>query len=323
MEKLYDKLILLAVLIALLITGFLTLTQYNGLKALDLDLPTFSQMNDYENVVVDQNIADPEEWKEPKMQRDIPDEFWKYSVFTPPKIYIDDDGELIAKEPGVLVTPPPEKVIPPFGVVFTDISREKFRYQYSSFSGTVDKAKISIINTDDSTDVVSGRIGETNREAKIKFLSFTEKKEEIINEKGLRLVRVARLRVRDLESGKEFTLTNQIGEEKVYTGTLNITITSQLDPAVNEIIQLNRFDSNSSPFKTFKVFNFEENFTYKLTEVYFDDKKVLISKTNKEDGTSIEMLLEKEVLYDLEGNILEEVSEDSPEDSTQDPFLLN
>lgn len=310
MEKLYDKIILLIVIIALIVTVFLTLGQYNNLQAFSPELPESFETLPYESVKADQKIADEVVWNEPTNQREEEgDGYWVYSVFTPPKIYLDKNGGFTATPQDIVLEEEKPEPPKPFGVIFTKAVREKFRYQFNSFSGTVDNARITIINADDPSDSVTGRVGETDEKAGIKFISFKEERVENMGEFGIEIVRVASLTVRDLNSGKEFELTNRSGQETVYTGLLELTFVSQNNPENVETIGVKGFNPEEDPLKTLQLFSFDDQFQYKLTQVFWKEREVFVSKINKSEGTSIDLTLKMGVEYDIEGNLFKDMNQ--------------
>jgi hypothetical protein len=299
MKKIYDKVILLVVIILLLATGFVALTQYNAVKSFNPELPVLGEVLPYEPIKVNQSVYEQEMWPEPSSQRE--DGYWKYSVFTPPKIYIGDNGEYVATPPD---EEPPEVVEPPkvpFGVVLVDMKRDVFRFEYSSFSGSVENARISVRNVE-TDKIIQGRVGETIDEEKIKFVSFKEERVERNGEYGTEIIRVAKLVLRDLKSGNDYTLTSEESEKTIFTGLLTVTIASQSNPEEIKKVEIRNFELKDK-FETLEIFKME-GFNYKLQEIYFIEDSVQINKVNLEDGTSHTIKLSKGVMYEINGEIM-------------------
>ena len=162
MEKFYDK-VLLLLAVALLGVGLLI---YLNLGSNTVDsLPLVENRDPYQPIEFVPTVPAKSDWEEPSAQSAGPD--WLFQVFTPPKIWIDENGEFTAE---ALTEPVP------FGISLLSISKQAYRFQFQSYLG--DDQKPVFIVLDDLVKGESLRVRLTEDNEDFKILSYELVKEE-------------------------------------------------------------------------------------------------------------------------------------------------
>ena len=119
MEKFYDKVLLL---LSLCLLGVGVLMYFNLGGTSVYQGKRVSNSEEYQNIDFVASISEKADWVEPVAQ--AAGEDWLFEVFTPPKIWIDDNGEFTAEGASEYI---------PFGVSLAGFSKEKYRFQFQSF----------------------------------------------------------------------------------------------------------------------------------------------------------------------------------------------
>lgn len=216
MNKIYDKL-LLAVAVLLLAGGIFLYTQSSG-SAPDLLTPAVKQPadNPYQPAPVPSSEAVDSSWPEPVEQSSS----WVYGVFTPPKIFIDENGQFTAEGR----TPPPPPV--PFGVYLADISRNPYRLQLEGYieEDRSDPQKTLLLMFDEEKQKqVRLRPGDVKEGSEFKLLEFQIDR---IRDGDNNIDVVAKATILDERTGEEVVLVH--GERRFDSG-VTIEIGSEED----------------------------------------------------------------------------------------------
>ena len=167
MKKIYDKLFLvLAVLV--LCSGVFLYLEYTGkaptsFASIEVEVVGISYQNEDIPSAQTQEVS----WPEPTSQSAGPE--WIYDVFTPPEIYIDQDGNFVPT--GWKPAPPPA----PFGVYLSDIIREPYRIQLEGYieEDRSDPSKsLLLLYDEDAQKQVRVRPGNESVDSEFEVISF-------------------------------------------------------------------------------------------------------------------------------------------------------
>lgn len=223
MNKIYDKL-LLAIAALLLAGGVFIYLQKTG------DVPTLSAPadvqpagNPYQPEAVPSSLNTDGNWPSPKVQSTG----WLYDVFTPPRIFIDENGQFSAEG----WTPPPPPV--PFGVYLVAIDREPYRIQLEGYieEDRSDPLKTLLLMFDEEAQKqVRLRPGNANAEAEFELLSFDI---ERIRDGDNNIEVVGKAIILDQRSGEEVIL---IHGERLYDSGVTVKIGSKEDPSYEVVL---------------------------------------------------------------------------------------
>ena len=220
MNKIYDKL-LLAIAVLLLAGGVFLYLQKSG-AATSLNPPTDVQPADkpYLPEIASSLSSAEVNWPEASEQSTG----WRYDVFTPPKIFIDENGQF--SEEGWEPPAPP----PPFGIYLAQIERKVYRIQIEGYmqEDPTDASKSLLLMFDEEAQKqVLARPGEEKTEAEFKLLSFDI--ERLYNEDG-NIQKIAKATILDQRSGEEVVLTYQ---ERRYDSGFTVVLRSDEDTSFN------------------------------------------------------------------------------------------
>lgn len=220
MIKIYDK-ILLFIAVLVLAGGVFLYMQKSG-DAFSLKVPADVQIDN--NPYLPKAVSSPTpvevNWPEASKQSTG----WRYDVFTPPKIFIDENGQF--SEEGWEPPEPPS----PFGVYLVQIERKPYRIQIEGYiqEDLTDVSKVRLIMKDEETQkTVYVRPGEENPDAEFKLLSFDI--ERLRDENNMPSL-VARATILDQRSGEEVVL---IKGERHYDSGFTVVIRSDEDASFN------------------------------------------------------------------------------------------
>lgn len=220
MNKIYDKLLLaLAVLALLAGVGFYVMKS----GALPSAQPQVGQPADhpYQAIPVPQSSEVAATW--PEATEQAPGEL--YDVFTPPEIYIDNDGTFIFKPPYDDTKPKP-----PFGVYLAEIKRDAYRIQLEGYieEDLSDASKSLLLLSNEETGTqVRARIGQEKAAAEFKLLDFTIERLRDEDDNPYKIVKATLL---DQRTGEEVVLTHG---ERLFNDSFTITVRSEQDASVN------------------------------------------------------------------------------------------
>ncbi|MFP4166397.1 MAG: hypothetical protein ACLFUF_04420 [Opitutales bacterium] len=260
MTKIYDKLLLLLALGALLAGAGYYYLQSGNMPSEDPQVETEPAANPYKPVSVTESESGAANWPEPSEQSHGPN--WVYDVFTPPKIYLDEDGNFSA-EP-IEPPRPPE----PFGVYLADIDRNLYRLQLQGYvrEDRSDAKKSLILLADEEQNKrVRVRVGETVEDSEFEVLDFEIKREE---SEGGGVNNVGVVTLRDMRTDETIELDD---ETRRYEDSLTIVIRSTNDPSIKKEF--------SEADQRFEMLDAE----YILESIDIENKSVTVTKLPGED----------------------------------------
>ena len=220
MNKIYDKL-LLATAVLLLAGGvFLYLQKSGAVTSLNPSIDV--QPADKPYLPKTASSLSPAEvnWPEASEQSTG----WRYDVFTPPKIFIDENGQF--SEEGWEPPVPP----PPFGIYLAQIERKPYRIQIEGYmqEDPTDASKVLLLMFDEEAQKqVLARPGEEKPEAEFKLLSFDI---ERLYDEDNNIQKIAKATILDRRSGEEVVL---IDGERRYDSGFTAVIRSDEDAGIN------------------------------------------------------------------------------------------
>lgn len=220
MKKIYDKLLLLLAFLALLggVAFYLLKSEEATNQKSDLVLQPAD--NPYQPVSIPDPAVKAAEWPEPGHQSSGPN--WVYDVFTPPKIYLDAEGNF---------TPvPPKPVGPPepFGIYLAAMERKPYRIQMQGYSGARDKpdeAALFLFDEERQLRFII-RPGQSNDEAGVEVLDFTIDR-RIYDNTNVEVIAIAT--VLDKRSGQEVKLNDN---ERMFESEVSVVFRSEQDSEV-------------------------------------------------------------------------------------------
>ena len=220
MNKIYDKLLLaLAVLILLAGIGFYLMKS----SAMPTAQVQFGQPEDFPYDVIP--VRQPPEivatW--PEVTEQAPGEL--YDVFTPPKIYIDDDGTFKFKPP----YSDDVEAKQPIGVYLADLRRNAYRIQLEGYIDDRSDASLSLLLlfNEETGKQIRVRVGDEKDDAEFKLLHFGI--DRLRDDDG-NPYKVAKATLLDQRIGEEVVLTH--GERLIAEG-VTVVLRSDEDPTVN------------------------------------------------------------------------------------------
>ncbi len=220
MNKIYDKL-LLFIAVLVLAGGVFLYTQKSGATH-SLEVPIDVQPIDspYLPEAVSSSSPLQVNWPEASEQSTG----WRYDVFTPPKIFIDENGQFSeeAWEPPV----PPA----PYGIYLAGIERKPYRIQIEGYmqEDITDASKTLLLMFNEETQKqVRLRPGEEVTDAEFKLLSFDIQR---LRDEYNNIQKIARATILDQRSGEEIVLTH--GERR-YDSGFTVVIRSDEDADFN------------------------------------------------------------------------------------------
>jgi hypothetical protein len=258
MNKIYDKLILAVAL--LLLAGGVFLYFQNSSATPSLDASVNAQPGDkaYIPQEVLASASTDANWPLAEPQSTG----WRFDVFTPPKIFIDANGQFTEEgwEPPV---PPP-----PFGIYLASIDRKPYRIQLEGYieEDRSDSAKTLLLMYDEEAQQqVRARPGDEKPDAEFKLLSFDIDR---IRDADNNVEVIAKATILDERLGEEVVLTH--GERR-YDSGVTVVIRSEEDPNyVKELTEV--------------PIDFEGPMgQYTLLEINLEDTTVTVKKQGVED----------------------------------------
>lgn len=271
MKNFYDKL-LFGIAALVLIGGVLLYLLQSGAKAdqgSGLSLPATGVR--YKPIPIPESTATDATWPAPSPQSS--GEEWLYDVFTPPKIFVDRQGNFTAIPPKPPV--PPE----PFGIYLAEApSREPYRIQINGFSRNREKPEDSVIflfdNERQSRIFIS--TGEENAESEVKLVDFVINR--VVGD-GNVVDKTAIATIEDLRSGEEIQL---IDGQTLYNDEIRVVFRSEEDPNVLVDLSVTTLPEEGLSFQT-------PSAEYTLRGISLEDNTVIVEKKATED-TEAEIL---------------------------------
>ena len=220
MNKIYDKLLLVAALLILAGGVFLYLQKSGAVPSLNAPINVQTADKPYLPETVSSQTPGEVNWPEASEQSTG----WRYDVFTPPKIFIDENGQF--SEEGWEPPAPP----PPFGIYLAQIERKVYRIQIEGYmqEDPTDASKsLLLMFNEEAHKQVLARPGEEKTEAEFKLLSFDV--ERLYNEDG-NIQKIAKATILDQRSGEEVVL---IAGERRYDSGFTAILRSDEDASFN------------------------------------------------------------------------------------------
>ena len=273
MSNIYDKLLLLAALLLLAVGCYIYMS--GGDRAmLNVSHP---QLNvPYTMLKAEISAPTTVNWSEPQEQSTG----WTYDVFTPPKIYLDENGQFVS-EGWRLYEPVP------FGVKLVNLEKIPYRIQLEGYveEDFSDASKSLILLYDEETKrSIRTRVGRRELAAEIEVIEFRIDRLRDLNGNPYKEVFVV---INDQRSGKTVTLQNN---ERLYLKDFAAELRSESDS--EQKIFLSRVEQE---FETIAG-------KYRLESVDFDQNSVLVYKyaSDKHDANILRLKLQPTVAPTLE-----------------------
>ena len=220
MNKIYDKLLLVIALLILAGGVFLYLQKSGAVPSLNAPINVQTADKPYLPETVSSQTPGEVNWPEASEQSTG----WRYDVFTPPKIFIDENGQF--SEEGWEPPVPP----PPFGIYLAQIKRKVYRIQIEGYmqEDPTDASKSLLLMFDEEAQKqVRARPGDEKPESEFKLLSFDI--ERLYNEDGI-IQKIAKATILDQRSGEEVVL---IDGERRYDSGFTAILRSDEDDSFN------------------------------------------------------------------------------------------
>lgn len=218
MNNYYDKILLLLGVISLTV-GAVVATIFISTPDMESSAAMIGkslQGGDYRRMPIPQIQPNVATWPEAPKQSTG----WVYDVFTPPQIFLDNEGNFTIKPPYEDVL-----VVEPFGLYLAKLERPLYRIQMNGYTGTQDDYTL-IFKDIESGGSVRARIGTTVDSSAFKVHSFYVSRD--FGEDGS-LTRTATAEIIDLRTGDTITLING---EVLYVEGIEIMLQSHEDPTV-------------------------------------------------------------------------------------------
>ncbi|MGB0744485.1 MAG: hypothetical protein ACPGSB_08155 [Opitutales bacterium] len=238
MKKSYDKL--------LLALAFLVLLAGAGLYALNSGKTEVTSSasnaqpadNPYQSIPIPESVTVDPSWPEPGPQSSGP--LWIYDVFTPPKIYINKEGDFDPIPPRGFI----EK--PPFGIYLAEISRKPYRLQIQGFSGNRQKPEECVLFLFDEERQIRFFLkpGQTNAESQVEVLDFNIER-EIDEDNTVRVTEEAT--ILDQRTNETIKLVNR---QVLYNPEVSIILRSKQDPEIEVEFSIIELPEGGKTFET-------------------------------------------------------------------------
>ena len=220
MNKIYDKLLLVIALLILAGGVFLYLQKSGAVPSLNAPINVQTADKPYLPETVSSQTPGEVNWPEASKQSTG----WRYDVFTPPKIFIDENGQF--SEEGWEPPVPP----PPFDIYLAQIERKVYRIQIEGYmqEDPTDASKSLLLMFDEEAQKqVRARPGDEKPESEFKLLSFDI--ERLYNEDGI-IQKIAKATILDQRLGEEVVL---IDGERRYDSGFTAILRSDKDDSFN------------------------------------------------------------------------------------------
>lgn len=247
MNKIYDKLLL--VIAVLLLAGgvFLYIQKSGAAPSAGQPVDTTPADNPYQPEPVPTSDASDASWPEPTEDSNG----WLYDIFTPPKIYIDENGQFSAEG----YRPPPPPV--PFGVYLAEVMRKPYRIQLEGYieEDLSDASKFLLLLFDEEKQKqVRARPGDEKPDSEFTLVSFEI---ERIRDADNNIEKVATAVILDQRSGEEITLLHG---ERLFDEGVTVVIRSDDDASYEQVFTEApaSFDGPSGRF-IFQEINLEDS----------------------------------------------------------------
>ena len=220
MIKIYDKILLVIAALVLAGGGFLYMQKSGATPSLKVPADVQPADNPYLPEIVSSPTPGEVNWPEASEQSTG----WRYDVFTPPKIFIDENGQF--SEEGWEPPEPPS----PFGIYLAQIERKSYRIQIEGYmqEDRSDASKtLLLMFNEEAQKQVRVRPGDEKPDAEFKLLSFDI---ERLRDEDNNIKKIARATILDQRSGEEVVL---IHGERRYDSGFTVVIRSDEDASFN------------------------------------------------------------------------------------------
>lgn len=258
MNKIYDKLLLAVAVLALLASVGFYVTKSGELPSA---APQVGQPGDnpYQVIPVPTSTEVTATW--PDAVEQAPGEL--YDVFTPPAIWVDNDGTFIFKSPIDKSKPKP-----PFGIYLAKIERDPYRIQIEGYieEDLSDASKSLVLLFDEEQQKqVRARIGQEKAGFEFTLVDFTI---ERVRDADGNISKIVIATLLDQRSGKEVVLKHG---ERLYNDSTTIILRSEEDASVEIVLQ-------EAP----KAFETAAG-KYILEEISLEDSTVTVKKLGNDE----------------------------------------
>ena len=220
MNKIYDKLLLFIAVLILAGGVFLYIQKAGATRSLKVPVDVQPADNPYLPETASSLSPAEVNWPEASEQSTG----WRYDVFTPPKIFIDENGQF--SEEGWEPPEPPS----PFGIYLSQIERKPYRIQIEGYmqEDLKDASKTLVLMfNEEAQKQIFARPGEEKPEAEFKLLSFDI---ERLYDEDNNIQKIAKATILDQRSGEEVVLTD--GERR-YDSGFTVVLRSDEDASFN------------------------------------------------------------------------------------------
>ncbi len=221
MNKIYDKLLLALAVLALLGGVGFYMVKSGAAPSGKVPVSTQTADNPYQAVPVPGSEDSSAIWPETPVQSTG----WIYDIFTPPKIYLDKDGNFTSVPPKGTN----EALKEPFGVYLAGIERKLYRIQIEGYveEDLTDASKSLLLLFDEERgQSVRARIGREVAKSAFEVLDF-----DIVRDRDAdgNINKVAKATILDKRSGQEVVLVHG---ERLFDDGVTVNIRSKEDASV-------------------------------------------------------------------------------------------
>lgn len=260
MNKIYDKLLLAVALLALLASVGFYVSQSGATSTARSQVGQPAD-NPYQAIPVPASSGQTAIWPDAtKTSKQPPLEL--YDVFTPPQIWVDNDGTFIFKSP---ISVAESK--PPFGLYLAKFERDPYRIQMEGYieEDLSDASKSLVLLFDEELQTqVRARVGQEQAKSEFKLVDFSI---ERIKDNDGNVSKVVTASLLDQRTGKVVVLKHG---ERLYNDTTTVVLRSQEDSAIEVVLE-----ESSMAFETSLG-------SYVLEEINLDNKTVTVTRLGNE-----------------------------------------
>ena len=260
MNKIYDKLLLAVALLALLASVGFYVSQSGATSTARSQVGQPAD-NPYQAIPVPVSSGQTAIWPDAiKTSKQPPLEL--YDVFTPPQIWVDNDGTFIFKSP---ISVAESK--PPFGLYLAKFERDPYRIQMEGYieEDLSDASKSLVLLYDEELQTqVRARIGQEQAKSEFKLVDFSI---ERVKDNDGNVSKVVTASLLDQRTGKVVVLKHG---ERLYNDTTTVVLRSQEDSAIEVVLE-----ESSMAFETSLG-------SYVLEEINLDNKTVTVTRLGNE-----------------------------------------
>ena len=275
MNKIYDKLLLTIAVLVLAGGVFLYIQKSGAVPSLNVPIDVQPADNPYLPEAVSSPTPTEVNWPKASEQSSG----WRYDVFTPPKIFIDENGQF--SEEGWEPPEPPSS----FGIYLAQIERKPYRIQIEGYmqEDLTDASKtLLLLFNEEAQKQVRARPGDENPDAEFKLLSFNI---ERLRDKDKNIQKIARATILDQRSGEEVVLTH--GERRYDSG---FTVILRSDEDANFNIELtdapSEFEGPTGHYTLLEISLEESSIKVNKHSTITEEEDVRMLKARADDASS-------------------------------------